>query len=365
MAADRMFTIHNRGSNNPEGFSKYWHGTVSNGRQVLVGWVAPDELVCLWFDAKGRFLKTQPFRESPEIKGQWDGQETKSQDDFIRRFLDWMKGLGFRAAPIRVKHFFVSEPMPVAPRILIDPTLDQVCDPHLSTPKQRASLFAWLKTWISSGAFLLVLGNTGEPEMVYDDDAATASDPRITPTGTDPASTKLYPLRTHGAEGGEADFYTGTLPDGRQAVMGPADYQLRLLCVTFDPDGNLLEALTQPLPLPPVAKKLRGKAQLPPFPDPAQERARAIPHLLAWQQQLGWKEGPIRVRAFMLPDDPVYIAALPRWGIVTRYDPYFYPDPQERTQMRQQLAEWEASGNFVFWWGRDYHMSKDGEVLST
>jgi hypothetical protein len=41
------------------------------------------------------------------------------------------------------------------------------------------------------------------------------------------------------------------------------------------------------------------------------------------------------------------------------------PSAEERAQVRQQVLEWEASGSFVFWWGRDYHMTKDGEVLST
>ena len=37
----------------------------------------------------------------------------------------------------------------------------------------------------------------------------------------------------------------------------------------------------------------------------------------------------------------------------------------ENAELRAQLEEWERAGQFVFWWGRDYHMSSEGEVLST
>ena len=40
------------------------------------------------------------------------------------------------------------------------------------------------------------------------------------------------------------------------------------------------------------------------------------------------------------------------------------PDEDREERMRA-VEEWEAAGDFVLWWDVDYHMSKEGEVVST
>ncbi len=163
---------------------------------------------------------------------------------------------------------------------------------------------------------------------------------------------KHYAIRTYGVEGGEADFYAGALADGRQALMGQYGPE-QLVCVPFDAEGWRQGVLTRAVPV------REGQAE------PGSAAAWGAQHALAWQAELGWRAGPVRVRRFALPEHCVYIADYPGWGIRLQADPYFYPSEEEREALRQQLALWEQAGKFVFWWGKDYFMSKDGEVLST
>jgi hypothetical protein len=154
------------------------------------------------------------------------------------------------------------------------------------------------------------------------------------------AEEKQYTLRTYGADDGAARFYTGRLPDGRSGVIGV--YHREIVLVRFAADGTLADVQTRPLKRGPEDKQA-----------------------LAWQQELGWQPGPIRVRRFMLPDQRIYVADYPPWAIVFRHDPYVYPTPEERAQVRERVREWEENGWFVFWWDRDYYLDADGNVLST
>lgn len=60
----------------------------------------------------------------------------------------------------------------------------------------------------------------------------------------------------------------------------------------------------------------------------------------------------------------IYTSPYPVWGFHLQFDPYVFPTAEERAEMRRRLNEWEAAGNFVFWWGRDYNMSPDGCVIA-
>ncbi len=174
---------------------------------------------------------------------------------------------------------------------------------------------------------------------------------------------KLYPLRTSGAEGDDADYYAGALPDGRQGLMGPYDEEV--VCVLFDGEGGLLGAQSRPALAPPdPAGKPRRKGRRP-APEPEERRAWAVRQALAWQAELGWLPSVVRVKRFRLPGHRIYVHDYPYWAIILRADPYYYSVPEEREDYLRMLTEWEASGNFVFWWGTDYQVGPDGEVLST
>jgi hypothetical protein len=171
---------------------------------------------------------------------------------------------------------------------------------------------------------------------------------------------KLYMIRTHGPAEGAADFYAGADVHGRQILLGR--YHEESVCVSFDAQGELLEVQTRPLPpaelqaLRTQKSRARQARKLP--------RRRLKPLASAWLEELGAQLGPIRVRRFMLPHHRIYISDYPTWAVILQADPFYYPFREERDRLRQQLVEWEESGHFVFWWRRDYFMSKDGEVLS-
>ncbi len=68
------------------------------------------------------------------------------------------------------------------------------------------------------------------------------------------------------------------------------------------------------------------------------------------------------MRAFTgLGDDFVKVEAMPSFWLEADPDE---PDEDREERMRA-VEEWEAAGDFVLWWDVDYHMSKEGEVVST
>jgi hypothetical protein len=342
------------------GYAKFYHGVVADGRQLLLGWGPAPEVaaVALWFSPEGEFIERQVFALPERPQGVGMGQWVPLVQAKLR---EW----GFRPQPIRVRHFYLSDPFRITLRILSDESVQCLCDP-LSVCEDSADTTQHLPLLMQQqrdGYFKLVWQQHEEdlhdPDYSPDPDPLWENHSKECPLARD----QLYPLRTYGQDGGEADFYTGVLPDGGQALMGPAGDK-KLLCVTFHPTGQLKEVLSRPLGKmprdPSVPKRKRYES-----PDPAVLRAWQTQHLLEWQRELGWQPQRIQVRPFMLDEGPVYISSLPCWGLTIRYDPYFYPDFEERQQMRQRLTVWEASGNFVFWWGRDYHIDKDGNVVST
>jgi hypothetical protein len=40
-------------------------------------------------------------------------------------------------------------------------------------------------------------------------------------------------------------------------------------------------------------------------------------------------------------------------------------DPEERAFWEAQKVDWLANSQFVWWWAKDYYMSKEGNVNST
>lgn len=157
---------------------------------------------------------------------------------------------------------------------------------------------------------------------------------------------RMYPLVSHGWGYG---FYTGRLPDCRQAVAfwdGPKDVVLLL----FDPVGAYLGHEQRRLP-----------ALLDPGPGtpPSDEPAHA--HL---GRELGFASGLIGVRRFREP----------RWAVSVEplADCYlrFVRDPAGHTagSVRDQLdllgvvREWVQEGRFAFLFHNEFWMGPDGEV---
>ena len=155
------------------------------------------------------------------------------------------------------------------------------------------------------------------------------------------------------------DFFTGHCADGRQLVMG-------LLCpelvtVLFDAEGNYL--CSEERPWSAAAAKVAGHK--PPYDicnEPFQKLIAA--ELTEWQNELGYRPGTIRVKTFWADNHHVGIDQLPyHYRDLETAD--WIPNEEERREMMASRDRWLADGDFVFWWAKDYFMSKEGDVTST
>lgn len=83
-----------------------------------------------------------------------------------------------------------------------------------------------------------------------------------------------------------------------------------------------------------------------------------------WQAELGFRPATIRVKAFYDGEYPVGIQVLPEHYKDIETATWFR-DEEDRQEFIKSRDRWLAEENFVWWWARDYYMSKDGDVEST
>lgn len=156
---------------------------------------------------------------------------------------------------------------------------------------------------------------------------------------------KIFALESY-----EPDFYTGTVDDGRQVIMG-------LLCPEvvacfFDAEGNFTGITKQPWKQAAPRFGADGPYKLG---DPAFEAA-INQQIEDWQEELGYTNEPIKIKLFADDEMGIGISELP--------EHLKEPDPDDE-DFEETLSNWKESGNFIFIWGKDYWMSASGEVEST
>jgi hypothetical protein len=332
----------------PTHLLKWYAGSVADGRLVLFGQSNDALLEVIWFTPQGTFLKGEKV-PIPKEKVRADIPFYPGQ--VLQFILDWQKHVGFRSHPITVRHFHLDQPFHAGIRLLFSWDRDFLRDPyyHEPFPDGRQYRHQSILDWLAARNFVLYWGRE---EFGFNKEGIGTDD---CPEGVGkPLFTRerLYCLQTSYEDGNVADFYAGRLADGRQALLGV--YLPKLVLVLFDAAGNYLEYQTRPLADGPKSGPVTDV-----------DRAEFVTRRQRWQRELGWQEQPIQVRRFALPEQRIYLADYPEWATLLLYDPYSYPTPQERAELRRQMEEWDREGCFVFWWSRDYHMNKDGEVLST
>jgi hypothetical protein len=331
-----------------EHYERCYAGRAADGRQALIGWCSSlgKPFLLLWFDADGRFLGTEMFGElfrdmSPtEAKADYD--QARAYYDQCRAFLlgelaARAAELGIRPGPIRVRHFYTEEPFLVAIRLLPQAALDMLCHPY-SFPCPSFDHIVRdiqsIKDGVASGEFNLFWG---EEWFRFDKDGRHDGSP---PTVHHVEPDRVYTLRDCPREENRPGYATGRLPDGSQAILG--QFGDNHLLVRFDRDGHLVGSELRAIP--------EGR--------PAEQEA------TKWRNTLRWQSGPIRVRNFMVPDHPAYIAEGPEEVIIGKWDPYYFPDPEVRQRLLGDVARWEAEGNFVLNWAdSDYYLGPDGRPL--
>ncbi len=174
------------------------------------------------------------------------------------------------------------------------------------------------------------------------------------------------------------DFFTGVTSDGRQVLMG-------LLCpnlvaVFFDAEGSYLSHDVLDLTMLPPRMGVTGVSwQTPtgvesingiregPFKisDPTFQSSLAN-DIGSLKAKVGFIERPIRLRQFKLDGQSIGIELLPRHLAEFKTNPDGVAEDQEElNELQSELADWESSGNFVFYWAKDYWFGPNGQIEST
>jgi hypothetical protein len=142
--------------------------------------------------------------------------------------------------------------------------------------------------------------------------------------------------------------------DNRQVILG---LQLPdIVILFFDMDGNFLEAETIPLSL--ETQTLGDTGLTVEFQDAYNRELRAL------EQRLDYKPSTIRVKQFFLHDLELGIEDLPSHYVNVLQAPSQYEE-EEVAFIRKDLERWKQEGWFVFHWGTDYWMDKDGHVVAS
>ena len=141
-------------------------------------------------------------------------------------------------------------------------------------------------------------------------------------------------------------FYTGQLPGGQQIMMG---IQLpEILAVYFDKAGRFQKF---------ESRRLQGTLS-------SHDDSGALAQLRAWQKELHFAAGPIRVKKFFDTQRWVGIRELPEhYEEVIEHPERFESSRLE--QLQADIQEWRARGDFVLYWSENYYLDKNGEVVSS
>jgi hypothetical protein len=96
----------------------------------------------------------------------------------------------------------------------------------------------------------------------------------------------------------------------------------------------------------------------------AHDDSGALQELRDWQKELHFAPSPIRVRIFFEANRTIGIRALPdHYQEAIDYPETF--EPSRLKLLLDDVQEWRARGDFVFYWGEDYYLDKEGDVVSS
>jgi hypothetical protein len=157
------------------------------------------------------------------------------------------------------------------------------------------------------------------------------------------ADEMLFPINGEPAR----NFYAGSMPDGRQALITLSEAD-ELVVAVFGPQGELLHVIHEAVTSPPI------------IPDEAKFQEYI-------KQKFGFTPGPVRVRAFRLSGGELAVYRLPE-----RYQE-FLTDPsapdfdmEERMTFPSIIEDWKRAGLFVLEVGPcDFWLDQTGEVIAS
>lgn len=164
---------------------------------------------------------------------------------------------------------------------------------------------------------------------------------------------KIDDERMYRIQSEPSHFWTGRLQDGTQVMMRVDGYDL--ISINFDAEGNHTGILS---------KKLSQTTLL-----AEQESIRDSTwyrfngdweELYRWGAELGVTEQMISIKKFSLPEQELRIIDIP----------LYYQEMSDRgdgldDDILEDIRYWKGENDFVLVWSQDYHIDKDGKVVST
>lgn len=162
----------------------------------------------------------------------------------------------------------------------------------------------------------------------------------------------MYRLQTHPV----LDYCAGHDQHG-EAILFGLRYP-HIVAVLFDRAGRFLEIRVRPLGFEAPTVHSQGPyiTEDPFFLERVKDR------LLLWQDEFGFVEGPIVVDCFRIPELLIGIDDLPRHLKKFLKAPADFSS-DEQSNYPEIIRDWTTDGNCVLWWGREYYLNKDGEVI--
>jgi hypothetical protein len=143
------------------------------------------------------------------------------------------------------------------------------------------------------------------------------------------------------------NFYAGSLPQGRQALITLSE-AAEIVVAVFSPQGELLQVIYDAVASPPII----------PDDDQFQEYIK---------QKFGFTPVSVRVRPFSLPGGELAVYRLPKQYQKFLREP---DDPdfgtEERTVFPSLIEEWERAGRLVLEVGLcDFWLDQTGDIIAS
>lgn len=153
----------------------------------------------------------------------------------------------------------------------------------------------------------------------------------------------MYVIRTR-----TPTYYTGRLPDSSQVLMGWC--KEFIVVIVFSEGGNVVELQKHDL----AVDTSKGLGPI--------VEAAVAKQVVEIQQQLGFRDAPIRVQPFFFDDLGVELKVFPDDLEDFLAHPEDFPEDDAEIY-RADIQEWESAGNCVLVWGNDYDLDGEGYTI--
>jgi hypothetical protein len=134
-------------------------------------------------------------------------------------------------------------------------------------------------------------------------------------------------------------IYVGRDKTNRQIFAGTTSKLL--IIVVFDENGDFLEAIEKPHNF-------------------GQFAAKTETALLQWLTEIGFSMQAISVKKFFLNQYSIGIQDFP-----DELEHFQYEPTDDDSTEYQEYIDWQARGDFVLWWSRDFWCNEDGYITTS